>query len=264
MKLQFISVILFSYCFSQAGSLPKVINFCGDGSEWPPYIYHERDASGRKTGKIVGYTQELISAILSKKKIKATFDLPPWSRCLSESKKGGAYHVAVDSSYSKKRDNEYILSKEYYSISPRIFYLKSKYPNGLKTKKQVQDLIKKGSVCGLQGYNYVGFFKGLSNEQIDRGSKDHKSVISKTKKGRCSAFLARYEIVNGFKNLGNDLLSGTGITSSQLPGVQKEKFYLLISREIGFGNELKKAMDSGIAEMKRNGKMAKLLKKYVR
>ena len=239
------------------------VNVCGDGSEWPPYFYYVREGK-TKTKKLDGFTPALLKRIFSKNEINIKFDLPPWSRCLREVEKNGAYQIATDSSFSEERNKKYLMSNSFYEISPRFFYLESSFPNGLPDISSVEKFLKLGNICGLQGYNYVGFYNGLKNENIDMGAKTYKNVITKTLKNRCIGFLARYEVVKGFEKLGDDLLKGKGIKSIDLPGTKKEKFYMLISRKYPDHKNLKAVIDEGVERLKKSGELTKILQTYIK
>ncbi len=238
------------------------LNICGDGAEWPPYIYWERSKNGAKTGKISGYTVDLLKEIFSKKGIEITFHLPPWSRCLAEVERGGRYHIAVDSSFSHERDKKFLLTKHYYEITPKLFYSSKHYPSGFPDFSNSEELLKIGNICGLQGYNYVGFLKGLENSRLDMGAKDFNAVTAKTKAGFCQAFLARSEVIKGFKKIGSDFSIGKAFLSKRLPNSRREKFYMLISRKISEADSLKNTIDAGIKTCRSNGCMKNLEKKY--
>ena len=180
------------------------LNVCGDGAEWPPYIYWQRDKNGEKTSKIVGYTVDLLSRVLSEANVTVKFFLPPWKRCLEKSVDNSQYTIALDASYSKEREKTYLLTRDYYHITPKIFYLKKNFPKGLPKFKSAANIFNIGTICGLFGYNYEGFSKGIDNNKINMDAKNFDSLTQMVASNRCKAFIARYEILAGFKNLGED------------------------------------------------------------
>ena len=64
-------------------------------------------------------------------------------------KKGVNYQMALNASYSKKREDEYVMSKNIYEASSVYFYIKKKFPEGPEIKT-IADF-KKYQVCGLLG-----------------------------------------------------------------------------------------------------------------
>lgn len=149
---------------SMATDIPigSTISICGDGSGWPPYIYETSDK------QVHGYDVDILSRILSKSELKSIFKMQPWKRCLQSVDRGEEFHIATSSSYSKERDSKYLLSRDYYSITPSYFYIKKNFPNGLNIRST--DDLKKYSVCGLLGYNYSNF--GVDMDQVDMGTRN--------------------------------------------------------------------------------------------
>jgi polar amino acid transport system substrate-binding protein len=258
MKL-YLSLLVVSYflcSFSLANTVPKYINVCGDGAGWPPFTYHDQNK------KVVGYTVEVLTKILNDQGIEVRFKLPPWKRCLAETKRGGKYSISVDSSYSKQRWEDYNYSKSYYEITPSLFYFGKNYPNGFPAFGSPAELLKVGTVCGLHGYNYTGFLKGLKNSQVNMEAKDFTALVKKTKQGACRSFLARFEPLVVFKRIGQDHGIGTEIKRVALPGEPKEKFYFLISRKVPYSAELKSIIDEGIDRLTKSGELKKIYDKY--
>jgi len=239
----------------QAGD---TIHVCGDGAGWPPYHFLKREQD-EKTQQVIGYDVDVLKTILDQHDLNLTVDMLPWKRCLQEANMGQRYQIALSSSYSKMRDTIYLMTRHYYEIIPHYFYSKRQYSNGLTLRSNKDLLNYKG--CGLLGYNYVGF--GVSNEIIDTGALNFPQVIKKTHAGHCDYFLARYEIFLGFASIGekfpNDPLLGHG----KVPGVSPDKFYMLVSRNYVHAKALKDALDTGITELEKAGKLKEILSKYL-
>ena len=238
----------------------KTIRACGDGAEWPPFHYFKRD--GKKiTEEVTGYTVDLLQAILNSRGINLEVELPPWKRCLSDTK-SGKYQIALDSSFNEQRAKTYLLSAQHYTLTPAFFYLKQSNPTGLSIDTSA-DLWEKGPVCGLFGYNYEGFAPGIRNFNVDMGAKTFKELIRKAKKMRCATFLARLEILTGFSAIGTDYLNDE-FAYSPLPDGKADPFYLLISRRYEQKYELKDIIDTGIARLRNEDRLQIILKKYVK
>ena len=238
----------------------KTIRACGDGAEWPPFHYFKRDGDAI-TSEVTGYTVDLLHAIFNGSGIHLEVELVPWSRCLSDTK-SGKYQIALDSSYSEERAQAYLLSAQHYTLTPAYFYLLEANPDGLSVISSV-DLWSEGPVCGLFGYNYEGFAPGIKNSNVDMGTKTFEKLIQKAKKKRCSTFLARLEILVGFRAIGIDHLKGE-FGYGPLPDGKVDPFYLLISREYEQKHELKDVIDTGIARLRNQGQLQEILKRYVK
>lgn len=237
----------------------KTIRACGDGAEWPPFHYFERD--GKKvTKEVTGYTVDLLKEIFSVAGIQLEVELPSWKRCLSQTETG-KYQIALDGSFNEERAKTYLLSAQHYALTPGFFFLKEFNPEGLSVDTSA-DLWTIGRVCGLYAYNYESFAPGIDNSDIDRSAKTFEDLIRKAQKKRCSTFLARLEILTGFAAIGEDYLGGK-FGYSPLPDGKSDPFYLLISREYEHKHELKEVIDTGIARLRNEGRLQELLNRYV-
>lgn len=204
-----------------------------------------------------------MSKILNEANIKTKFFLPPWKRCLQKSVDNSQYTIALDASYSQEREEKYLLTRDYYHITPKIFYLKKNFPNGLPKFKSASNIFNLGTICGLFGYNYEGFSKGIDNEKINMDAKNFESLTQMVASNRCTAFIARYEIIAGFKNLGEDYFLNGSITTEEIPNANLDHFYMMISKKFKYAFELKGIIDAGISKLERQQELEKLLGKYM-
>ncbi len=233
------------------------IKVCGDGAEWPPYHYFQRE-NEETTTNVVGYDVDVLRTILEPEGYKLTFYLPPWKRCMFEVSKGEQFQIAMSSSFNNSRDLIFHLSLPYYETTPHYFYSKMQYPNGLRVDK-VTDLYNyKG--CGLLGYNYAGF--GITNELINTSANNFEQVIKMTHRGRCDYFLARFEIFMGFNWIGQSFPRDPDLSHSKVPGNAGDPFYFLITRNHPQSARLLELINSGIARLKENGRLSDMLNKY--
>ena len=243
--------------FAEGLKKGDTIHVCGDGAGWPPYTFF-RHEKGEKTKEIIGYDIELLNSIFKKHGIKAIFEMPPWNRCVKLAEMGSKYQIALSAAYSKERDTKYLMTRDYYRISPYYFYSRNKYQKDIDIT--VKEDFLQYKVCGLYGYNYMGF--NLPLMKIDRGAKNFDLVIKKTHKGRCDLFIARYEILVGFAQIGVNYLE-RDLGYAPIPGAALEKFFMLISRNYKHASLLKKIIDEGITEMEKSGKLKEIFQTYV-
>ena len=223
---------------------------CGDVSGWPPYHFE-------KERKVIGYDIDVLEAIFSPLGLTITVDLPPWQRCLRETKLG-RYDIALSAAYSEERDEDYILTDYYYTLQPSYVYSSITYPEGLPIRTaQDLDYLR---TCGLQGYNYTGF--GVDDGKVRKNGRTFEQVVKMLEANRCDVFLARYEILAGFKaSEGIDHLTN-GLKVVSIPGISGDKFYMLISRSIPDGQELKSIFDQRIQQLRSAGQLDKMIEKY--
>ncbi|OOF10207.1 MULTISPECIES: substrate-binding periplasmic protein [Salinivibrio] len=227
------------------------ISACGDGAGWPPFHYKKGD-------NIEGYDVDVLNNIFGKEGVNVSVEMPPWKRCVLETKAGN-YDIALSASYNEERDRDYLLTDYYYTLQPSYIYSTRQNPNGLNISS-VEDL-NGLRMCGLLGYNYTGF--GVDDSKVRKSAKSFDQLVQKTEAGRCDVFLARYEILAGFKVAqGTDYLAG-GMQVEPIPGNSGDKFHMMISREHPEANAIKAMLDEGVKEMRESGQLQEILDKYL-
>ncbi|OOE64531.1 substrate-binding periplasmic protein [Salinivibrio kushneri] len=225
---------------------------CGDGAGWPPYTFE-------KGGQVQGYDVDVLNAIFGKEGVDVSVAMPPWKRCVLQTKAGN-YDIALSASYSEERDKDFILTNYYYTLQPSYIYSTSQYPNGLNIS--TMDDLNGLRMCGLLGYNYTGF--GVDDSKVRKSAKSFDQLVQKTEAGRCDVFLARYEILAGFKVAkGTDYLAG-GMQAEPIPGNSGDKFHMMISREHPEAMEIKATLDAGFESMRESGKLQAVLDAYIK
>ncbi|ODN43545.1 substrate-binding periplasmic protein [Piscirickettsia litoralis] len=235
------------------------ISICEDGAEWPPFNYIKRDNGKKVMDSSEGYSVDVINKIFQKSQFKySKIDFIPWKRCLKEMLKG-RYDLVLNASWNKERAKNYLYSKAYYEMRPGYFYSLKRYPNGLSNVTSGPSL-SKYKLCGLAGYSYNSFNIDLS--QLDTGSKNFASVTKKVRAGRCDAFVARIELMAGFKVIGQDLLKDD-LGYKPIPGAKASKFYMIISKKSKNAETLKSVIDQGIDKLRADGELKKILDKYL-
>ncbi len=250
-------VLTFSFLYSSIAISAEIpvgtkILVCGDGAGWPPYTYET------PTKSVAGYDVDILERILSKKNIASSVKMEPWKRCLKETEEG-SYHIATSSAFNEERNKTYLMTRHYYSMTPSYFYSKNRYPNGLDIKTAAD--LQKYRVCGLLGYNYANF--GIPVEQIDTGTKKFEQLVEKTNRNRCDVFFARSESFITFAYLGVNFIEKYNLGYKSIPGSSREKFYLLISRNFKYAQELKKIIDDELDVLEPKGELDKMVAKSI-
>ncbi|WBA16320.1 substrate-binding periplasmic protein [Salinivibrio proteolyticus] len=224
---------------------------CGDGAGWPPYTFE-------KGGQVQGYDVDVLNAIFASRGVDVSVEMPPWKRCVLQTKAGN-YDIALSASFNEERDRDFLLTEYYYTLQPSYIYSTTQHPNGLQVNS-VQDLDNL-RMCGLLGYNYTGF--GVDDSKVRKSAKSFEQLVQKTEAGRCDVFLARYEILAGFKVAqGIDYLADN-MKAVAVPGNSGDKFYMMISREHPEANEIKATLDAGFKEMREAGQLQAMLDEYL-
>ncbi len=261
----FISVTMFfAHTCADAADLQKITDgttiYIGmeTGGDWPPYEFFQRE-NGTITKKVIGFNIDVLNEILSQHGLKYEFIFLPWKRCLRYLESGDKIQMILPTSLNEERKMKYLISDTAYTITPSYFYMKKKYPDGLKIIIS-DELTEYGKICGKFGYNYKNF--GLENEIMDNGAKNFDALIKKLKKGRCNIIFARYEILAGLSLTGQPLLSDE-IGSAPIPDVPGEDFHYMISKKYLHGKELLQIINNGIEKLQSQGRLNEILKKYI-
>ncbi|MBB5203525.1 polar amino acid transport system substrate-binding protein [Inhella inkyongensis] len=234
----------------------QVLKVCDDGAEWPPYTYYQRDAEGRPTRAVVGYSVEVLNRILEPLGYAAQVDLLPWARCQLEVERGVMYVMALNASPSPEREQRFLLSRAYYSTTHAFFYSKRQRPQGLKVER-LADLANY-RVCGIHGYNYSAY--GIPPAQMDAGASEPQRVIVKLHAGRCDLWLEKYEIVAGTRVTGSDLLADPDLGWGRVPELPGGPFHMLISRQ---HPQWLDRINAGLARMAAAKELETLLRRHL-
>jgi polar amino acid transport system substrate-binding protein len=238
-----------------AAGIPKAIKICDMADEWPPYTYFER-AGGKPTEKIIGFSIDYVTEILSKHNITATIVLIPWRRCLAEVE-SGVSAMLLNASVNEERKTKYLISDPYYEVTDVYFYSQAKPIKNISNTDQ----LKKYTLCGQAGFNYVTF--GVKAEDIETTASSFEMLMTMLKGRRCDLALGRKEIAAGhrFTN-GIDYTKSEEFGFGPIIGMKPAPFHMMISRKIPYANELLTLINRGITEIKKQKKDKPLKSKY--
>ena len=234
----------------------RTIHICGDVAEWPPYIFFER-VEGQKTGKIAGYSVDVIREILEGQSATVEIRMLPWKRCLYEVEKGDAFQIVLDATLSAERAAKFHISRPYYTTTPCYFYSKKHHPKGLGIRSAAD--LKAYRINGIAGYNYADY--GLAPDEIKAYLDGHQALIQKLHRNRCDLFPDWLEVVMGFAATGRDLLADKDLGYAPVPGLAPSQFHMMFPKNV-LGLELKRIVDEGLREMAESGRLKELLKQY--
>lgn len=235
---------------------PLSIAICDDENEWPPYSYYER-IDGKKTPNLTGFSIDVVHYIFSRHNVNYTIDLIPWTRCMAVASLGKEYGMVLNLSYNAERNRRFLLSRPYYATTSYYYYSRRNFPKGLAIRGLAD--LKKHRFCGVQGYNYEGY--GMAPGEVDQGARSFPALISKVKLGRCSFFVEKNEIMNGYAAIGKDYLADPDIVRAPIPGMKPDLFYFGISRHAEQAVQLRALIDAELQRMDASGKLDELLKK---
>ncbi len=236
----------------------KTIHICDDDAQWPPYTFYKSQSSPSNK-EIIGYSIDIIQEIFKQTQIQYIVSLLPWKRCLAEVNQGEHYQMALNASFSQLRQRTYLLSKPYYSTQKHYYYSRTKYPKGLVINNIEQ--LKNYTLGGILGHSFESY--GLDNKTISHRTNGYVELIGMLHAGRIDVFLGEHEIISGQANINPKINLKAPLGFSILKEQKVNDFYILISRNFKYAEELKGILDKGIENSQRSGLSQRLLNKYI-
>jgi polar amino acid transport system substrate-binding protein len=234
-----------------------VIQICDDINEWPPYLYYER-AGGVRTNKLVGYSMDVVDAILTGHHLRYEVTLLPWARCLADVK-AGKFSMALNLVHTEQRANDYFLTETYYSVRNFYFYSRKHYPNGLPIQG-VAD-VHKYKVCGILNYDHSNM--GFKPGEIDQGAKTYDALIAKLHLGRCTLFVSQFEAMLGYALIGQSYFNDPDLGYAQIPSFKLASFAMAVTRHAPYGAQLRDLLNHDIAAMQASGQLDAIWKRHI-
>ncbi|WP_018123695.1 substrate-binding periplasmic protein [Desulfovibrio oxyclinae] len=237
-----------------AAPLKKTVRACDDISEWPPYVFYERE--GEEAGTLVGMSVDVLEEILDAQGMKLEVSLMPWNQCLERTRKGDV-DVVLNAAYSPKRASEFLLSETFYLTTPIILYSTHRYPLGPYIKS-LEDLHSmKG--CGVSDFGYHQY--QIPPERLDTSSGTIVQAVKKLLQQRCDYIPIAYEPYAAYVLTGIDILSDPALGHAPIPGMPKTPYHMLLPRTPR-GEKLRAIIDEGLRRMKSEGRLQQLLDEY--
>lgn len=254
----FIILCLTCGLHSPATYAAKSLSFCVENTEFPPFNYFERQ-NGHKKMQSDGYDIDILALTFQPLDIKYKVIALPWRRCL-KAVKLGLIDGAMSASLNPQRRADYHTSDAYYFLTPSFFYLKNTFSEQ-NVIENMHDLSGLGSVCGIQGFNYVNF--GWNSTEQLHEIKSLSQLPSMLAKKRCSFFLARQETLSGILAL-NQMHEFEGtIIGRKVPNALPEPFHMLVSRKSKHTELILSSFNQRIAELKTTNQLEGLLQKHL-
>lgn len=220
----------------------ETIFLCSDSSSWPPYFYPVGE-----TWK--GLDIKQIDNTFGPENIAYQVHPLPWKRCLESVKKGEDYQVALSASSNKLREESYLISNKYYSLTPAYVKKSATYDN--KEIKNIASLFEKDKkVCGIAGFNYSSFFVGGNQyllKKLAQNAKTFQQLLDQISYGRCDVGLTRHETMLSLVSL--KLVDwDSKLELKRLPGGESEHYFMLVSKNIADSQWLLKTLNRGIED----------------
>jgi len=220
----------------------------------PPWSYWVRDAQGRKTQQLAGFSIDLMRAVFGRIGRNIVFDGGmPWARCLNAVEQGDV-DFAMDGYYSSDRAQHFAFSISYSTLTPQVFY---SWQRPI-TINSAEDLSRYRG-CGLIGANYSHY--RLPPRALELGVNQYSKLIEKLLGGRCDYFVEELEVMAGFKALGDNYLDDPRVVHGPVPGAQAPSKHLL-TRLGGPGAALLPALNAELAASIKDGEAQTIWRRH--
>ncbi|MBB6481649.1 substrate-binding periplasmic protein [Spirochaeta isovalerica] len=255
----FLKISLFSQ--NETSIPPGTVIYIGDDEvdgNWPPFEYFIPVAPDQKI-EPSGYNIDILEIVAKEYNINFDYINYPWTRVFYELEKGESIQMVLPVSLNSERLEKFYSTRAVYQITPSYFYLKEQFPMGIHIEKP-EDILEIGIVNGRVGYNYINF--GLNNEDVNRIAKSGRNLFDQLRQKRCAVVLARYETTAGMSLIGEKLLD-SDIGYKTMPGVEKEDFHFLITKNYPYGDELRRIINETVEKLDNSGELDKILTRYL-
>jgi len=164
------------------------VSACAEPSNGPPWLYAVKDAAGRDTGELAGFTPDVVRQAFASMglEVRLRGDLP-LIRCM-EMVANHQIDFAIGVYRDPERAKQFAYSTPYKILTPQIFFSAS-HPIVVRS---VQDLAHYHG-CGRHGWSYAHY--GLKEHDLDKGTSTYKAMVMKLKAGRCDYFPEELEVM---------------------------------------------------------------------
>ncbi|WP_147822446.1 substrate-binding periplasmic protein [Salidesulfovibrio onnuriiensis] len=238
-------VLALVVCFAvpaQAESITFVTN------EWPPYASESLEG--------LGFTSAIVKAACERAGYQAEFKLMPWNRVLNVVKKG-EYDAVYNGYFNEERNKIYSYSDPY--ASGQIV---------LVTKKG-SGVTFDGNLQGLSKYT-IGVVKGYANTaEFDAADylkrEDGPNELTNLKKlmgGRVDAVVLDKYVALATIQSDPDLKAKAGEFEILEPALGENKIYAFFSKSRPGADAKLAAFNKGLAAIKADGTIDKIMKQY--
>ncbi len=247
--LQMLTMLILLILFTSSPVYARNILVGGTGY-WTPYCYTTKSSPEC----LKGFTVDILNTIFKDSGDKIRFICMSWRRCI-KMLDHGQLDLVMDGSKDSPKLRKYLFSDQIYKLDNVFLYSKKKYPSG-PVIKNTSD-IEKYSIGGMQGFSYKIY--PFPESRVQQRALDVKAMID-------MILYERFDLGVGFKQivLSNAKMNGYSLNDIghvQIPEMEPLRFYI-------FGNpfdrteKLINRINRGLAEMKRNGDLDALRKKY--
>lgn len=230
------------------------VTICADPNA-PAMVFWDRDEAGVKTGRLVGFYVDLVSAAFERAGVQANYDGSyPWVRCL-KMVEDGLIDFALGGFWDEDRARRFAFTRSYLRWTPQVFFDKRRP----LTISSTADL-RKYRGCGVTGFSYAHY--GLRPADLDLGVTTFEQLVKKLEIGRCDYFVEELETFRDMKIDGVEVLKRPNLGHGSVPGAQEPTTHLL-TRKGGPGEALIPEIDRHLTALIDNGQALGFWRRYL-
>jgi polar amino acid transport system substrate-binding protein len=236
-----------------AGEAP--VQIClGEGNEWPPYTYWERQDGKINQSRLTGAATTMVLDALQQLGLQHRIQYLPWARVqqeLAEFASNNRCELTWDASYKPERAAYAHYSVPLYQTHLGLFYSARRFnqppstPAALPAKR----------FCGVIGYNYAPY--GVVKEP--QRFPGIQQVLDMLERERCEFFPSEIEPLTSGIALG--IYQGHAELRSLRLDIRKN-FYLLVSKGSPRGEQLVNQLNQIFIASQESGQHAELLQRF--
>jgi len=253
----FIALFLISsIAFSEESFLKnKTVVGCEGEKGYPPFIY-----KNKLSGKLEGYSVDLINLVFKDSGAKVKYELLPWKRCLSYMNAGENMDIVLAAASTEERRKKHIFSDVFSKVHLAYYYDSKRYSKGLRVKTP-NDLNNLESVCGMSGFVYGNY--GLSKKVIQTAN-DFQQLVNQLVHKRCDAILIRYEVFESLSIIHTDFKHYDRIKGDILPWRKDNpiEFYFMARKNSVYHRNLINFINKRLKQIRKSGKFKVIKEKY--
>ena len=236
-----------------AGEAP--VQIClGEGNEWPPYTYWERQDGKIDQSRLTDAATTMVLDALQQLGLQHRIQYLPWARVqqeLAEFASNSRCELTWDASYKPERAAYAHYSVPLYQTHLGLFYSARRFnqppstPAALPAKR----------FCGVIGYNYAPY--GVVQEP--QRFPGIQQVLDMLERQRCEFFPSEIEPLTSGIALG--IYQGHAELRSLRLDIRKS-FYLLVSKGSPRGEQLVNQLNQIFIASQESGQHAELLQRF--
>lgn len=258
MKKSFVIALLLlsSSVFAEDSFLKnKTVVGCENKEGYPPFIF-----KNSVSGKLEGYSVDLLNLVFKDSGAKMKYRLLPWKRCMAYMGRGIAVDIVLAAASTEERRKKYIFSDAFSKVHLAFFYDHQRYPIGLGIEKP-SDFDSIGTVCGMRGFVYGNY--GLSKE-VSQIAGSFQQLVSMVVGARCDALLARYEVFKSLPMVSPDFKYHYRMKGGIIPWRKDEpiKFYFLAKKNSAYHKQLIGYINKKMKRIEKSGRFKEIKEKY--